>query len=162
MRYYEGIARGDARKRARFEHLKDCGYTVCPLERKSYVTIENEAFDVKCPECEHEWVEEIRKERRVMKSNVDAYLATELLAVANDVKFPIHVVLVSCDGDYAEMIRSAISRNENVSVSVLATPPVRDASKNTLSVSLRRLRNELPLRYQLTNIATIVDKIRRD
>lgn len=162
VRYYEGIAKGDVRKHARFRHLESCGYTICPLERKSYITTESEAFNVECSECGHKWVQKVVRERRVMKSNVDVYLATELLAVANDAKTLTHIILLSCDGDYAEMIKSAISRNENVSVSVLATPPVEDVTRNTLSVSLRRLRNELSSRYQLTNIASIIDLIRQD
>lgn len=157
VRYYEGIAKGDEKKRRMFEFLEGKGYVVCALERKAYSLVEVEKRGVKCPRCGNEWVVEFARERRAMKSNVDVYLATELLAVAHRVEKPTHIILVSCDGDYAEMIRNALM-NENVTVSVLATPAVRDFARNTLSVRLRIMRGELP-RYHLIDIRDIIDLV---
>lgn len=64
VRYYEGIAIGDAKKQRMFNFLKRKGYIVCSLERKSYNTIETEEREVKCPECDHEWVAEFTRERK--------------------------------------------------------------------------------------------------
>lgn len=157
VRYYEGIAIDDVKKRRMFNFLERKGYIVCPLERKSYNSVETEGREVKCSKCGNEWTVEFAREHKVMKSNVDVYLATELLTRAHKADKPTHIILVSCDGDYAEMIKNALE-NENVSISVLATPPVRDMRRNTLSVKLRMLRSELP-RYFLTDIRDIKDYI---
>lgn len=157
LRYYEGIAVGDTAKQRTFGYLTHKGYTICPLERKSYTSTEVEEREVKCPKCGNEWVAEFSRERKAMKSNVDVYLASELLGVAYLATKPIHIVLVSCDGDYAEMIKCAL-KNPNVTVSVLATPPVRDFTKNTLSVRLRQVFVDYPMtteRYHLQSISPL-------
>ena len=160
VRYYEGIAKGDAWKQRMFNYLAQRGYTICSLERKSYNAVEKEEREIKCPKCGNEWVAEFARERKAMKSNVDVYLATELLNVAITAAKPIHVILVSCDGDYAEMIESALN-NPNVSISVLATPPARDVKRNTLSVKLRALRKSAPC-YRLLDISNFKDRVKRE
>jgi uncharacterized LabA/DUF88 family protein len=159
VRYYEGIAKGDVKKQRMFDFLRQKGYVICPLERKSYNSSEIEKCEVKCPKCKHKWAAEFTRTHRAMKSNVDVYLATELLTVAHQASWPTHIILVSCDGDYAEMISNAL-RNENVSISVLATPSVRDFRKNTLSTRLKTLRGKIS-NYYLTDIRDIQDVIKR-
>lgn len=162
VRYYEGIAIGDTKKRRMFNFLEYRGYTICALERKTYNSMEIDRQDVEYPKCGTRWTTESVRRRKAMKSNVDVYLATELLAIAHRVSNPTHIILVSCDGDYAEMIKNALE-NENVSISVLATPPAKTTKKNTLSVRLRALRKDKnALRYQLTNIAGIAELIGRE
>lgn len=158
VRYYEGIAKDDPKKRQIFESLKTSGYTICSLERKTYLATELIKRPVTCPNCQHQWLAQISKKHKSMKSNVDVYLAAEFLALSNDVATPSHFILVSCDGDYAEMIKLAISRNENVTVSVLGTPPVKELSKNTLSTRLCLLRQEVP-RFRLIDISSFQDYI---
>lgn len=159
VRYYEGIATGDIKKQQMFDFLRQKGYTICPLERKSYISVEVSEKEVKCFKCGTQWIARFTKEHKTMKSNVDVYLATELLNIAYKASKPTHIVLISCDGDYAEMIRSAL-KNENVSLSVLATPTTKELGKNTVSVRLKRLYSELldaQNRYHLRNIANIAD-----
>lgn len=160
VRYYEGIASGDSKKLRVFESLASHGYTICPLERKSYNAIITEEQNIKCPNCGNQWVKKFTKAHKSMKSNVDVYLATELLTIAHRVSQPTHIILVSCDGDYAEMIKNALE-NPHVSISVLATPPAKDIKLNTLSARLRLLRKNTP-RYQLTNIASIAKLIKQN
>jgi uncharacterized LabA/DUF88 family protein len=156
VRYYEGIAKGDAAKHKMFRTLSKKGYIVCPLERKSYVSADVEAQKVKCPQCKHIWTAEFVRERKVMKSNVDVYLASDMLVQVSTTNHPIHIILVSCDGDYAEAIKNMISLGPNATVSVLATPPAKNPMKNTVSVRLKQLYKDVPLhRYDLTNIDTI-------
>ena len=157
VRYYEGIASDDEKKYKMFKFLEKIGYIICPLERKSYTLKETKEVDVKCPKCKHKWTVKIVEEHLTMKSNVDVYLATQLLRVAHFATEPTHIILVSCDGDYAEMIKDALE-NENVTITVLATPHVRILRKNTLSKRLKMLYTELGKdnnRYHLKNIANI-------
>ena len=93
-----------------------------------------------------------------MKSNVDVFLASEMLEIAYEAKEPIHIVILACDGDYAEAIKIA-AKNKNVRISVIATPSMRDWRKNALSVRLKELRKELSGQYQLNSIANIKDYI---
>ena len=162
-RYYEGIAIDDTKKHKMFSFLRSKGYVVCPLERKSYNSVEIEKQDVKCLKCGNEWTAEFTKEHKTMKSNVDVYLASDMVAQASITDRPIRLILVSCDGDYAEAIKTAFKLNTNVSVGVLATPPVKNRAKNTLSVRLKALLNELPKeRYSLNYISFIKDKVASD
>lgn len=126
VRYYEGIATGDEKKKRMFKFLERKGYTICSPERKSYNSVMVEERDVACPKCGHKWTAELRKEYRAMKSNVDVYLASDMVARASVAEQPTRLILVSCDGDYAEAIKTAIGLNDEVSVAVLATPTVRD------------------------------------
>lgn len=157
VRYYEGIANGDAKKQRIFDFLEQEGYAVCPLERKTYISADIERREMKCPACGNRWMAEILRERKVMKSNVDVYLATELLRVAHFAERETHIVLVSCDGDYAEMIESAIGVNEKVTISVLGTPVVRN-NRNTFSMKLQRMRGKVN-RFIILDISHIRDLI---
>ena len=161
VRYYEGIARGDMKKQRMFNYLAQRGYTICSLERKSYDSVEIEDVAVKCPRCKYEWVSGNIKKRHTMKSNVDVYLTADMLAVAYLTDHPIRIILVSCDGDYAEAIRNAIVMNPNVSIAVLATPTIKQMNKNTLSTKLKNLGREIP-RYRLHNINLIRGSIESD
>lgn len=75
---------------------------------------------------------------------------------------PVHIVLVACDGDYAEMIKKALSVNKNLLITVIATPVVplvrlpngRTKNINTCSTRLQTLRREDP-RFHLTDIRDI-------
>ena len=157
VRYYEGIAQGDTKKQRTFNFLARKGYTICPLERKSYYSVETKEHDVECPNCHYKWVAEFVDKNKVMKSNVDVYLATELLTVAHTATQPVHIVLVSCDGDYAEMIKNALN-NPNVIISVLATPRVHNFTKNTLSTRLQQIFADYPTsvrRYYLQSIGDL-------
>ena len=133
------------------------GYTICPLERKSYCSIEIDEREIRCPKCNNEWVARFSHERKVMKSNVDVYLASDLVQMATLADHAVHIILVSCDGDYAEMIRCAL-KNPNVTVSVLATPSVRNWMKNTLSTRLKQLLVDYPTqvgRFHLRDISEL-------
>ncbi len=153
--YFEGIADDDQAKTDAFERLQELGYSVKTLSRKAYVKPAMYK-EVKCRKCGNVQRTQVLKRSISLKSNVDVYLATELLSIAYLAKRPVHLMLVSCDGDYAEMIKNAILRNENVMISVLATPSVRDMNKNTLSIRLKKVYNDVPLhRYELNNIYNI-------
>ena len=161
VRYYEGVAKGDEKKQKMLQFLGEKGYTICPLVRKSYNSVEIEEIDAKCPKCGNEWVMELSREHKAMKSNVDVYLASDMVALASQADHPTHIVIVSCDGDYAEAIKTAINLNKNISVAVLATPFVKDMRKNTLSTKLQKLTAQLPAaRFMLRNVADIQDHIR--
>lgn len=157
IRYYEGIAASDEKKRQTFATLKRSGYTICPLERKAYT---NPAVfkKVVCKKCGNEFKTQILKKSVSLKSNVDVYIATDILKIAYLAKKPTHIILLSCDGDYAEMVREAINTNPNIHISVIATPPVKGSQKNTLSTRLRKLFNEIP-RYNLIDIRDIRNHI---
>ena len=153
VRFYEGIAKGDTKKQETFRLLSEFGYTICGLQRMSYtdMPIVKKFF---CKKCGHQNRVTIVSKVKKMKSNVDVYLATEMLDVAYHAKKPMHIILLSCDGDYAEAIKSSVN-NKNVFVTVLATPPKKDIKINTLSIRLKKLRSEIPEQYQLSNIETI-------
>lgn len=154
VRYYEGIATDDAKKRRMFNFLRRKGYVICSLKRKSYNSVETEERDVKCPKCGNEWTTEFTREHKAMKSNVDVYLASDMVAQASVADRPTRFILVSCDGDYAEAIKTALRLNDKVSVAVLATPPVKEMARNTLSVRLKVLRSQTE-RYKLQNVDDI-------
>lgn len=59
VRYYEGIAKGDVKKQRMFDFLRQKGYVICPLERKSYNSSEIEKCEVKCPKCKHKWASRV-------------------------------------------------------------------------------------------------------
>ncbi len=161
VRYYEGIAANDQKKLRMFKFLKRKGYTICSLERKSYSSIEIEEKDVKCPKCNHKWTTKFTKEHKSLKSNVDVYLASDMIAQASITTQPTRLILISCDGDYTEAIKTAINLNNHISIAVLATPPVRNMAKNTLSIRLKNLLNELPKeKYSLNYISAIQEKIK--
>lgn len=157
VRYYEGIADGDMKKEAEFKKLSRAGYTVCGLARKAY---KNPAQykNVKCRKCGNEWRVQVLRRSAKLKSNVDVYLANDFLETAHFTKKPVLLVLMSCDGDYAEMIKGAINANEMVTIQVLATPFVKKLSHNVMSARLTGLFNAIP-RFDIANINNIRDYI---
>lgn len=158
--YFEGMAKGDKEKESELKKLQLKGYDIKTLRRRAYVD-KAVLKNFYCKKCNYRNRVEVLPESRKLKSNVDVYLATEMLEVAFGAKKPVHIVLFSCDGDYAEAIRSA-TKNPNVNVTVVATPPIRNYEKNTLSVRLKELRAELPAQYQLVNIVGIKDNISKN
>lgn len=113
---------------------------------------------MKCPKCNNEWTAKFTHERKALKSNVDVYLASDMIARASIANHPTRLILVSCDGDYAEAIKTAINLNKNISIAVLATPKVKDLNKNALSVRLRQLAAQIS-RYILQDITSIQNYI---
>lgn len=155
VRYYEGLAVDDLEKRRELRRLQRAGYTICSLTRKTY---EEPAVyrKVRCRKCGHSWEAKVMKQATKMKSNVDVYLSADMLTLGLLSQKSIHLILVSCDGDYAEAIKNLLNVSLNIKVSVLATPPAKELKKNTLSVRLKRLYREVPLhKYDLSNIDTI-------
>lgn len=154
--YYEGISNNDQAKSKEFRKLMRIGYDVRSLSRKAYV---HEAVykDIKCRKCGNTWRTRIMKRMVSLKSNVDVYLATDLLKVAYLAKKEVHIIIVSCDGDYAEMIKSAIEVNSKVLITVMGTPVVKN-ELNTFSMRLQELRGKIP-RFNIINIDTIKDLI---
>lgn len=94
-----------------------------------------------------------------MKSNVDVYLATDLLRLAYLARKKTYTILVSCDGDYAEMVKSALGANPKIAISVLGTPVVKDR-KNTFSMRLQEVRGKMPNFYirNIQNIQPLIEK----
>ncbi|MDR1969797.1 MAG: NYN domain-containing protein [Candidatus Nomurabacteria bacterium] len=154
--YFEGISSGDNEHKEQFRRYRKLGYEIRSLERKLY-------FDparyknFTCKECKTTNRVQIRKRAGKLKSNVDVFIATEVLEVAHAATKPTHIILMSCDGDYAEMIRSAC-KNRDVHVTVLATPTVK--KNNALSIRLKQLTKELSRdQYELVDITSIKQKI---
>ncbi len=165
--YYEGIARNDSEKQAEFDKLRDTGYDVRSLERKAYT--EPPVYrEVKCRSCKTKRRVQVLKRTTKLKSNVDVYLATDLLKLAYLITRPVRILLAACDGDYAEMIKSALETNSNVRIEVLATPVVprilkADGTyedKNTCSTRLQKLRRKLQ-NFAMLDIGTIQDLIKQ-
>lgn len=165
--YYEGIANGDTKKQAEFDRLEAVGYSICALERKAYA---NPPIykEVKCRNCKATRRVQVLKKVTKLKSNVDVYLATDLLKLAYLTKKPVRIILMSCDGDYAEMIRSAIETNPKVRIDVLATPVVHNVAKsggtsdgkNTCSTRLQKMRGKLK-NFSMLDIGMIEDYIKQ-
>lgn len=153
VQYYEGIAKNDRQKLSEFKKLEKSGYTIKSLSRKSYI---NKAVikNIECKKCHHKNRVKILPETKKLKSNVDVFLTTNLLEIAFSAKKPTHIILFSCDGDYAEAIKFA-TKNPNVFITVIATPSIKDIEKNTLSTRLKILRKEISNQFELTNIASI-------
>jgi uncharacterized LabA/DUF88 family protein len=155
VRYFEGISVGDKQRLAQFCRYEKLGYEVRSLSRKSYA--DPAAFKTyECKNCKTSNRVQIRKRTEKLKSNVDVFIATEVLEIAHAAKKPTHIILMSCDGDYAEMIKSAC-KNPDVNVTVLATPTTK--KHNALSLRLKQLRRDLPENYLLQSIVDIKDKI---
>ena len=159
IRYYEGIATGDERKRERFQFLEDkVGYNVCSLNRKSYINPPR-FKNYKCNNCGATNTVKILQENVKLKSNVDVYLASDMIERAVLEKDPVQLILVSCDGDYAEAIMTILRLNPNVRVQILATPLLR--KRNCMSLRLKMFAGRLYNRVDLVNINTIKDYISR-
>lgn len=165
--YYEGIAKDDIAKQEEFSKLEKAGYTIRSLERKAYT--EPPVYkEVRCRSCKTVRRVQVLRKSTKLKSNVDVYLATDLLKIAYLSEKPVHVILVSCDGDYAEMIKAALSANEKVYISVIATPVVprsvdgagKYINRNTCSTRLQELRGRLQ-NFTMLNIGNIRDLIKQ-
>ena len=157
VRYYEGVYQGDAKKLRWLQRLERVGYTICTLERKKYIqNAKVESF--KCWRCGVSNNVEVLKEVIKYKSNVDVYLASDVLLKIAQSKKPLNIVILSCDGDYVELIRNIFKLRPDSYVTVLATP--FKIKNNVLSYRLKKLSSELDRgRYQLNNIETIKDLI---
>lgn len=156
VRYYEGIARDDEKKWKHFQFLEKVGYKVCALARKSYVS---QAIygTFACEKCGVENKVQILPATRKMKSNVDVYLAADMIEQAVN-REAVNMILVSCDGDYAEAIKTIVRVNPLARVMALATPMTK--KHNCLSVRLMELSGELPREsYKLTNMNNIKNAV---
>lgn len=158
VRYYEGIASGDEKKQRYFQRLEKTGYIICSLERKSY-TNEARYADFECSGCGVVNTVQILPETTKLKSNVDVYMAVDMMKCAIQATEPIHIILVSCDGDFTEAIHGILSVNPNVFITIMATPMTR--TNNCLSLRLKNLRSELPDDMTLMNIDNLKEQIFR-
>ncbi len=158
VEYFEGIADDDNMKRGEHRVLSDLGYEVRPLPRKTYVEPAKYKYS-RCPECGKRSRVQTHPVTTKMKSNVDVYLASRMIECAvSSVELP-HLVLVSCDGDYAEAIHTILRLRPDAFITVLATPR-RTKYQNALSVRLRELSQEIDREhFRLDNINTIKDRI---
>ena len=158
IRYYEGISSEDKKKLKHFQFLsKKIGYKVCSLARKEY--IEPPRYEIlKCENCNHQTKVRVFPESIKLKSNVDVYLTSNLLECVAKAKEPINIVILSCDGDYAEAIKAALRLSPDSCVTILATPMTE--TNNCLSIRLKQLSRELNRNnYKLSNINNIRDYI---
>ena len=161
IRYYEGIAPDDYRRKKHFDFLsKKVGYVVCPLWRKSYdMPARYETF--KCEKCGALNTVKTLNGIKKMKSNVDMYLASDMLERMAKTKEPLHIIILSCDGDYAEAIKSVIRISPNSQVTVIATPMKK--KNNCLSARLSHLNRELRREnFRLVSIEGIKGYIRKE
>lgn len=157
VRYYEGVAFDDSAKKEYFEKLRAKGFTVCSLERKTYTERAKRKKFV-CPKCSKIFLGITMPATTKMKSNVDVYLVSELLELAAKDKKPKRIILVSCDGDYAEAIKAAVRINPNIVINVLATSFMK--KNNYLSVRLKDIAREIDKsHYRLDDISKISNKI---
>lgn len=157
VRYYEGLATGDKDKEKELRELQRKGYIIKTLKRRAYTNPPILKSYI-CRNCGRRNRVEAMPKTTKLKSNVDVFLATEMLEIAFNSEKPTQIILLSCDGDYAEAIKSA-AKNKNVSITVIATPFVRNLKNNTLSIRLKNLRKELSGQYHINNIETIKDSI---
>ena len=151
IRYYEGISPSDKKKNKYFETLeKKVGYIVCPLWRKSYsMPARYETF--KCIKCGTKNTIKVLDKVRKLKSNVDVYLTADMLTCIAKATEPLHIIIFSCDGDYAEAIKSVLEISPLSQVTVIATPMKK--RNNCLSARLGQLARELGRsRFRLFNI----------
>jgi len=152
VKYFEGISDNDQTREKQFKSYAKLGYEIHSLSRKAYTdpAVYKEFICKKCKTPNR--VKALEKSKK-LRSNVDVYIATELLEVAHLATKPTHIILMSCDGDYAEMIRSTV-KNTNICVTVPATPPSK--KYNALSIRLKNLTEELPqTQYKLMHITSI-------
>jgi uncharacterized LabA/DUF88 family protein len=154
VKYFEGIASNDKKRKKYFQTLTRLGYDVFSLERKTY---ESPAVmkRFKCNNCGSPNQVEVAPRAVKLKSNVDVFLASEMMFDAHDIKPPAHLILVSCDGDYAELIKKILLNRPYLYVSVIATPFTK--THNYLSQRLKQLSSMN--RYNLININNIRDHI---
>ena len=156
VKYFEGIDKEDIVQKNHLKKLEKAGYIVKSLERKTYLK-PAKYKNIRCINCGKQNKIQILKETKKFKSNIDVYLCSELMGDLLNKRKKFHAIILSCDGDYAEMIKNVLNINNNIYISVLDTPFVKN--NNYLSVRLKELRNVD--RYQLVNILNIGDKIKR-
>ena len=156
-RYYEGIAEGDEKKKKHFTFLeKKVGHRVCSLSRKSYTEpAKYKTFN--CGQCGAPNSVKILPKNTKLKSNVDVYIASEMLKCVACTTEETRIILVSCDGDYAEAIQAALELNPKVEIIIMATPATK--KNNCLSARLQVFANRKTKRTSLVNIASIKDYI---
>jgi uncharacterized LabA/DUF88 family protein len=155
--YFEGVLATNWRKFLEMEQLENFGYEVFCLSRKGYTKKSRERF-YRCSQCDHINKVVTLSEKIVYKSNIDVYLCAQLMSDILNKRKPVHVIIFSCDGDFADMIRLLLTYKENVYVSVFATPYVK--SNNYLSKRLKDLYTYE--KYHLIDITNFVDYIEKD
>lgn len=158
IRYYEGVSSSDNKKMKHFRFLSEkVGYKICSLSRKSY--IEPPKYEkYRCSNCGFLNNIKVLSKNVKLKSNIDVYLTSDLLECVARSRDPINIIILSCDGDYAEAIKTTLRLSPDSCVTVLATP-VTEAN-NCLSVRLKQLSRELDRsNYKLSNINNIRDYI---
>ncbi|PIZ65340.1 hypothetical protein COY14_02615 [Candidatus Roizmanbacteria bacterium CG_4_10_14_0_2_um_filter_36_9] len=154
INYFEGIDKNDLSKQKEFKQLEKKGYALKTLERKTYSnSAKYKTF--KCINCKEKNTVEILKESKTLKSNIDVYLCSELMGDLFTASKTTHAIILTCDGDYAEMIKNILEMNQNIHISVFATPFTK--YNNYLSIRLKEL--ERVKRYYLVNILNIRDRI---
>lgn len=155
--YFEGRNSDDAGKLDIFKKYKKYGYEVLSLDRKKYV--EPAIFrKFNCKRCSFLNRVKAAPKTTKFKSNVDVYLCSEMMFDAMADKGEKHLILFSCDGDYAEMIKKLCLSSPKIHITVIATPFTKPV--NFLSIRLQELRELLTDRsYKLTDISTLRDKI---
>ena len=159
VRYYEGISRGDSKKGKYFDHLRSTGYKICTLVRKEYID-QARHKEVVCKKCGYKNIIQVLPRKIKLKSNVDVYLTSDMLeCVTTNRNKRLHIVLLSCDGDYSEAICTLLRLDTEATVTVLATPRTR--RNNCPSNRLTWLNNKLSDdKYRLMSINSIRDKIK--
>ena len=156
VKYFEGISDNDQDREKQFKNYKKLGYEIHSLSRKAY-TDPAVYKEFNCKKCKTPNRVKVLEKSKKLKSNVDVYIASELLKTALLATKPAHIILMSCDGDYAEMIKVAVE-NKNIHITVLATPMV--SKNNCLSIRLKQLSKELPpAQYKLRDITEIKDEV---
>ena len=158
IRYYEGISYGDNKKQEYFTNLRKTGYKICALRRKKYIepAIHDQFI---CKRCGAPNTVQILPQQIKLKSNVDVYLASDMLERAVRTRSPIHLILFSCDGDYAEAIKAALRINPKAFITIVATPKTR--KNNCLSSRLQQFASRDSDHTALVNIENIKDRISR-
>ncbi|MBR1795859.1 NYN domain-containing protein [Candidatus Saccharibacteria bacterium] len=159
--YYEGLSKTDDVKRGYLEELsKNSGCKICTLERKSYTEPPRYQKYI-CKECKAQNNIKIAPRTLKLKSNVDVYLATDMMVDAYRNNDKMHIIVASCDGDYAEAIQNVLKINPEAYITILATP--RTAVRNCLSSRLKMLSRTIgPAHYSLADITNIKDLIMED
>lgn len=152
VKYFEGIDKKDTGRHKFFRDLQKLGYDLKTLERKAY-TNPSKYKTFKCKNCKEKNTVEILHKSKTLKSNIDVYLCSELMGDLLAKKKPSHAILLTCDGDYAEMIRNILEKNKNIHISVFSTPFTK--TNNYLSVRLKEL--ERIDRYYLEGSYTEVE-----
>jgi hypothetical protein len=151
--YFEGVGIGDSKKEAIFRNYEKYGYEVVPLIRKCY-TSPAKYKTFKCCNCGTENKVKIADKMVVMKSNVDVLLCSKVMSDVARNKATAHFIVVSGDGDYAEMIKQILVDHPDAYVSVLSTPYQK--YNNYLSTRFKELL-VIP-HFNLLNILTIPRK----